>query len=355
MFTPLLAVLILPNSAIAGDEVLPELQPTLLVKTTATILDQDQSELADPGGYGDPENDPGFKVETVRMGFRGRDKTVKYGVTVGMSSPYDTVEEAQGGTPDLHIVDAYGGYSPVEDLWIVGGLQKVPVSREKLMASSDLSLSRRSAVSEWLAPSRDIGVVVDGRWSFIRSRVGIFNGGGDLRGDDNDGKLVAARLEGKFGEGNAYKTYGKVDGLLVSIGADGWMNSEQALTSTGYGVDVLFRFDGMAVLAEARFVSSEPKEDLIVVPGVLGETHSQGMMVQAGYTVGQLEPVVRFASFDDDDSVEDVGDVTEAMGGVTWHSAKDQVRAGVGYIARIERGPTKKDNDSVQAWFQLKL
>ena len=41
--------------------------------------------------------------------------------------------------------------------------------------------------------------------------------------------------------------------------------------------------------------------------------------------------------------------------GVTWHSEKDNVRAGVGYIARLERGPTKKENDAIQAWFQLKL
>jgi hypothetical protein len=45
----------------------------------------------------------------------------------------------------------------------------------------------------------------------------------------------------------------------------------------------------------------------------------------------------------------------EAMGGLTWHSKADQVRAGVGYTARLEGGPSKVDNDSIQAWFQLKL
>ena len=100
---------------------------------------------------------------------------------------------------------------------------------------------------------------------------------------------------------------------------------------------------------------SKPKDGLIDVPGVYVETKRQGMMVQAGYTVGNLEPAVRFSTFDDDKSVEDVGDVMEGMAGITWHSKADQVRAGVGYVARLERGPSKVENDAIQAWFQLKL
>ena len=351
----LAGMLLASSTAQAGADSLPELKPLLLVQTTAVLMDQDRAEVADPGGYGDPEDDMGFKLQTARIGFEGEDSTVKYGVTVGLSSPYDTVAEAQGATTELGIVDAYGGYAPMENLWIVGGLQKVPVSREQLMASHDLTFSRRAVPTTWLTPSRDLGVVVDGTWSFMRFRLGAFNGSGDLRGDDNKGKLVATRIEGQFGEGNTYQTYGAVDGLTLAVGADGWMNNETALESMGYGVDFIIRFQGLAVMGEARFAEAKPKEELIDVPGVFEETQRQGMSVQAGYTVGQIEPAVRFSTFDDDKSVEDVGDVMEGMTGLTWHSKQDQVRAGVGYILRLERGPSKKDNDAIQAWFQLKL
>ena len=355
MSLPFLGALLASNAVHAGSESLPEVKPLLLVKTTAVLMDQDRKGIADPGGYGDPEDDLGFKLQTVRMGFEGSNSTVKYGVTVGLSSPYDTVQEAQGASTDLGIVDAYGGYSPVENLWIIGGLQKVPVSREHLMASHSLTFSRRAIPTEWLTPSRDLGVVIDSTWEFMRFRVGAFNGSGDLRGDDNNGKLVASRIEGQLGDGNAYETYGEVDGLTLAVGVDGWMNNETALKSNGYGVDFLIRFQGLAVLGEARYAEAKPKDGLLVVPGVFDKTERQGMSVQAGYTIGQIEPAVRFSTFDDDQSVEDVGDVMEGMGGVTWHSQKDQVRAGVGYIARLERGPAKKENDGIQAWFQLKL
>lgn len=352
---PFVGVLLASTAAHAGTDALPEVKPLLLVQTTAVLMDQDQSQVADPGGYGDPEDDMGFKLQTARLGFEGENKTVKYGVTVGLSSPYDTVAEAQGASTDLSIVDAYGGYAPLENLWIVGGLQKVPVSREQLISSQDLTLSRRAVPATWLAPSRDLGVVIDSTWSFMRFRLGAFNGSGDLRGDDNKGKLVAARIEGQYGDGDAYQTYGEVDGLTLAVGVDGWMNDETALKSSGYGVDFMIRFQGLAVMGEARFADAKPKEDLIDVPGVFDETKRQGMSVQAGYTVGQIEPALRFSTFDDDKSVEDVGDIMEGMAGMTWHSKKDDVRAGIGYITRLERGPAKKDNDSIQAWFQLNL
>ena len=352
---PFLGVLLASSAAQAGADTLPEVKPLLLVQTTAILMDQDRKEMADPGGYGDPEDDMGFKLQTARLGFEGSNATVKYGVTVGLSSPYDSVTEAQGASTDLGIVDAYGGYAPIEDLWIVGGLQKVPVSREQLMSSHDLTFSRRAVPTKWLTPSRDLGVVIDSTWSFMRFRLGAFNGSGDLRGDDNKGKLVATRVEGQFGDGDAFQTFGNVDGLTLAVGVDGWMNDETALETTGYGIDFMIRFEGLAVMGEARFAEAQPKDGLIDIPAVFDVTKRQGMTVQAGYTIGQIEPAVRFSTFDDDKDVEDVGDVMEGMTGVTWHSEKDNVRAGVGYIARLERGPTKKENDAIQAWFQLKL
>jgi len=351
----MLSVLFLGANAQAADGLLPELQPGLLVQTTATLFDQDNKGVADPGGYGDPEDDVGFKLRRLRLGFVGENDRVKYGVQVGMSTPFDAVKEAQGATADLEVVDAYGGYSPTESLWVIGGLQKVPVSREKLMAGSQLALNERSIGAEWLAPGRDLGLVLDSHWKNLRFRVGVFNGSGDLRGDDNSGKLVAGRIEAKTGKASAYRTYGVVDALMISGAVDAWMNDQTAVKSSGAGVDFLLRFKGIALLTEARVAEAKPKDDLVDVPGVFSETKRQGMMVQIGYTVSSFEPVARFSTFDDDKSVEDVGDVMEAMAGMTWHSEADQVRAGLGYVARLERGPSKVENDSVRVWFQLKI
>ena len=82
--------------------------------------------MADPGGYGDPEDDMGFKLQTARLGFEGSNATVKYGVTVGLSSPYDSVAEAQGASTDLGIVDAYGGYALIKTSGSLAACRRSP-------------------------------------------------------------------------------------------------------------------------------------------------------------------------------------------------------------------------------------
>jgi hypothetical protein len=355
MSLSLLSLLFVSAPAHAGDEVLPAPKPMLLVQTWATLMDQDQGVVADPGGYGDPEDDPGFKMRRVRMGFEGKNDQVKYGVTAGMSSAYDAVAASRGHDAHLDLVDAYGGFSPAKGVWMVGGVQKVPVSREALISSGNLTFTERAVSTEWLTPGRDIGAVIDGRWKAFRLRVGAFNGSGDLQGDDNNGKLLAARAEGSIGSGKTYRTFGTVDELTIGVGVDGWMNDQVAVKTQGMGADIIVRFEGLALLAEARMVSAAPKEDLVVTPGVFAETSRQGVMAQLGYTVGSLEPAVRFSTLDDDTNIEDSGDVSEILGGVTWHSDKDQVRAGAGYAVRNETGGNVVPNDTLRAWFQFKL
>jgi hypothetical protein len=350
--TPLL---LLTLTAFADGPELPAPRPTALVQSWITLMDQDTNPVADPGGYGDPEDDPGFKIRRARLGFEGSDDHLVYGVTLGVSSPFDGVDASMGGSTSVQLLDAYGGWSPYKGLWLVGGQQKVPVSREQLIASGDLVFTERAVSSHWLNPGRDVGVVADYSKSIARLRVGVFNGGGDFTGDSDAGKLFSARAEVNLGDANTYQTYGSVDGYAVGIGVDGFANSTRAVNAMGGGADLAFRMKGLAVLMEARFTQVAPVTDLAVVPGVLTETQRQGGMVQLGYTVGAWEPAVRYTMFDDNTDAEDGGDVAEALGGVTYHCAQDRVRAGLGYVMRTEADTRVIPNDSVRAWFQVKL
>ncbi len=350
--TPLL---LLTLTAHANETSLPAAQGTALIQSWVTLIDQDSQTVADPAGYGDPEDDPGFKLNRARLGLQGADDQLQYGVTVGVSSPFDGVEASQGGSTSVQIVDAYGGWSPQENLWLVGGQQKVPVSREQLINSGDLVFTQRAVSTHWLSPGRDLGVVVDYRLSIARLRIGAFNGGGDFTGDSDAGKLYSARAEIELGEANTYQSFGVVDGWALGVGLDGYSNSTRSVSAMGGGADIAFRLRGLAILAEARVASVAPQEDLAVVPGVLSETERQGAMVQLGYTLGNLEPAVRYTLLDDHTDVEDSGDVSEAQAGVTYHCAQDRVRAGLGYVMRTEKGGSPVANDTVRAWFQVKL
>ena len=355
MFLSVLSLLITPTAAADGSTGLPPAEVTGLVQTWVTGFDQDEEAVADPGTYGDPEDDAGFKLRRVRLGIQGKSSSVKYGITVGAAAPFDVVAENQGASFDLGLVDTYGGYAPIEGLWITGGLQKVPVSREALTASSNLGLTDRAVSTHWLTPGRDLGAVVDYRWKQVRARFGAFNGGGDLTGDDNEGKLYAGRLEVKLGEGAVYRTYGTVDGVTAGVAVDGWVNSDAAVSTQALGADFIIRAGGLAVLSEARMVRSAPKDDLERMPGVFSDTTRQGAMVQLGYTVRRVEPIVRYSLLDDNVDSENGGDVSELMSGATWHGQGDAVRAGLGYALRMEGGPNTIQNDTVRAWLQLKI
>ena len=363
MLNPILLLVAASNVAQAEEKRLGA-DTVGLVQTWLTVLDQDTDEVAEPAGYGDPEDDPGVKVRRARFGLEGKEGSVKYGLLVGVSTPYDSL----GGDADetVGLVDAYGGWQPLADagplaeLWLVAGIQKVPVSREMLMSAGELALGDRSVATEWLAPGRDAGLMLDASMGgedslAVRLRVGGFNGNGSALGDDDAGKMVAARAEIVQGPGDTYETWGSVDGFTIGVAGDFWMDSSLSTDTTGFGGDVLTRVGGLALLIEAHMVNLVPTNSDIDLPGVMAATSRLGGVAQLGYTIGNLEPVARFSMFDDHTELEDNGDVGEAMAGLTWHAMEDTIRVGGGWITRLELAGAPASNDTARLWLQLKL
>lgn len=81
------------------------------------------------------------------------------------------------------------------------GQFKVPFSLENLTSSGSLDTINRSRTVELLCPGqdnkakgRDIGISLDGEWSSLKYTLGLFNGAGINRKDDNEQKDLAVRL-----------------------------------------------------------------------------------------------------------------------------------------------------------------
>ena len=146
-----------------------------------TVWDMDEDPQADPATYGDPEDDVGFKLRRVRIGLDGTQSGIDYVVTIGTEARYDALEPA---TETIGLEDALVVAHPYEQAAVTIGFQKVPVGREQLISSTELALSERAVLSEWLVPGRDVGVT--GEWTLgaPRFRVGIYNGNGSILGDD---------------------------------------------------------------------------------------------------------------------------------------------------------------------------
>ena len=338
----------------------PQLYGLLQVWVTAWDFDVDPN--ADPASYGDPEDDPGFKIRRARLGLTGESDQVRYGLIVGTSSPFDALldqsSDRVGG--DVDIVDASAGVALTKGLWLDAGVQKVPVSRDLLISSGQLALSERAVSSEWLAPGRDVGLLLDGNLGEGdalrgRLRAGAFNGNSALLGDDNAGKLIAARAELGLGPGDTYQTWGKVDGFSLGLAADGYWDEDIATRTVGFGGDAMIRVAGLAVMLEGRAATLAPTQTDIAVPDVLASVMRIGGLAQVGYSLGAFEPAARFSLFDDDTDATDNGDVAEVLVGGTWHGPQDGVRAGLGYVLRMEMGGATTANDTVRLWTQLAL
>lgn len=354
----LLSSLLMVRAALADDAAspIPTPEPIGAVQVWMTAYDQDTDPTADPAGYGDPEDDLGFKVRRARFGLQGEGSRLRYKLQAGASAPYDEVEAPTHESWEL--VDAMAGGSPVDGLWIDVGYMKAPVGRESLMSSSQLALGERSVQSEWLVPDRDAGLLATfetkGKTK-ARVRAGAFNGNSDPFGDTDGGLLAVGRAELVLGEGQTYRTFGVVEGVSLGVAGDGWYDVARSTTTVGYGGDVMLRVSGLAVLIEGHFSQITPTNSDLDVPGVLSETRRMGALAQVGWTAGHWEPAVRVSVFDDDRDSSDNGDVGDVLGGVTWHWKDDHVRVGGGYVLRMERGGASLANDTARLWVSLTL
>jgi hypothetical protein len=344
----------LVQSALAEDAI-ADPKPFGLLHMWTTVYDMDENEVADPAGYGDPEDDVGFKLRRARFGIGGKNELTRYRVSVGMSSPFDAT--LNRGSEDIDLVDAYFSWKAMEGLWVSAGVQKVPVSREQIMSSSNLVLSERAVASVWMVPNREVGLLGDYTLgmgtSNINIQAGVFNGNGSLLGDDNSGKLYAGRVEYTLGKG-VYRTFGKTDKPVIGIAVDGYLNQDIATQELGYGADIIVRASGVSVLGEFRMRSLTPTNTDIDSPAVLSETQQIGYLAQLGYSIGQFEPALRYSYFDDNVDLVNAGDGKELSAGVTWHNKTDSVRIGSSYVLRLEDDSYAVANDTVRLWMMLR-
>lgn len=131
----------------------------------------------------------GFRIKRARVGLKGEIlKNINYSLQVDV-------------TKSTILLDARVGISFSPQTELNFGQFKVPFSLESLTSTSLLDTINRSQTVEKLCPGRDIGaggrdigVTFSGRASWVEYALGIFNGSGINKTDDNDKKDIAVRL-----------------------------------------------------------------------------------------------------------------------------------------------------------------
>lgn len=343
------------ESGICGESCkAPRVEPTGLLQVWATAWDQDQQDQADPAGYGDPEDDMGFKVRRGRIGMEGQvTGSLDFAVVFGVASPYDTWKASN---EDVGLVDGYLGYTR-GGFRVSAGQQKAPYGREQLVSARQLVFTERAVSTEYLSPDRETGLVAGYAWKGLQVRAGAFNGSGSFLGNETTGMMFVGRAEYSVQPDLAYETWGKVDGLVLGVGANGLYNDDLSTRTVGFGGDLIVRVAGLALLVQADHQTLSPADTTAASPDVMVETPRMGGMAQVGYSLGAFEPAVRVSMFDDrvDADAKDAGDVMELYGGVTWHVADDFGRVGAGYVHRSEGGSWELPNDTIRLWTQVQF
>ena len=144
------------------------------------------------GRYEPGQGEGGFSVGNARIQVFGElDRTFGYQVQANFAR-----------TPALLDANLYYRFSPKATL--KAGLFKTPFSYEYLMSAAATDFVRRATVVGQLAPNRQVGMQLGGRFSddTFRYRAGVFNGNSyGIAGNTDDNLMYTGRLEGHFQTG----------------------------------------------------------------------------------------------------------------------------------------------------------
>jgi len=371
MRAALLLLAALPVAAHAGDDDASkaEITPLVQLQMWGTGYDQDQADQADGAGYGDPEHDVGFNLRRARVGLEGHKGALDFQLDFGLSAPYDAVRADGRPSPRFAFANAFARGTVVAGPGTGRasfGVVRVPFTRERLMSSRELTFQERAVGIAWIGPSQDLGVLLDYELDVgLRAQAGVYNGGGNVFGDDNGGLLVAGRLE--YARGDTYRTYGEAeDGIDLGVGVAGYWNDDVATDEVAAELDALVRIYRLTILVEAatRFIS--PGDSSIDLPDAFDPTQQLGLTGQVSYWIpigedvgtpaarSAIEAAARVGTFDDNMALSDNGDVLILHAGATWRNVTGGVDMGAGFIHREELGGRGIPNDTVRIWGQLR-
>ncbi|MFB0566343.1 MAG: porin [Candidatus Aminicenantaceae bacterium] len=230
------------------------------------------------------------------------------------------------------LLDAHVGIDFVSQAKLSFGQFKVPFSLENLTSSSALDTINRSLTVEKLCPGRDIGskgrdigVAIKGRLSEIEYTVGIFNGSGINKTDDNDRKDIAGRFVFHLFRNLSF-------GLSYYNGRYGFHPGDPAVKRNRSGIDIIFVQQEFSIKGEYIFARDD-------------QTEKYGWYLQGGYFImpEKIQAIVRYDSFDKNkDTREDRIDVI--IFGMNWFFS-NKTKFQINY--EYHKGESEEDSGNV--------
>jgi phosphate-selective porin OprO and OprP len=284
-----------------------------------------------------------FTFERVRLGVQG---AIPYDF-----SYYAVIELSpfMDANRNPYLLDAFVTYNRFKWARVSVGSFKTPLGLETNTACNDMiTIFRSTAVMQMVAPFRDMGMVFMGgdHETKIQYQLGLMNGSGLKRFDNNRKKDIVARL-----------LYKPVDFLQIGgsfrTGYPSYNNDDDSRTT--FGGEIKATYNGFTFMGEYIMDEGDYNRDLGGGCGgeliTLGEERSGGWAAIAYRTKWDVEPVFKFDFFDSGNA-QDYKE-TNLTFGVNYFF-NDWTRLQVNYVYRTEE-PTDFKNDRFVIQLQAKF
>ncbi|MBI3894448.1 MAG: hypothetical protein HY313_00815 [Acidobacteria bacterium] len=227
---------------------------------------------------------------------------------------------------------------------IVMGQFKAPFGLQQFTSSGRQQFVDRAITDGKFTPGRDMGVMLSGTAASqkLGYAIGIFNGAGESRLQNNQNHLVTGRVfVNPLGAYSLSEGSGDVNGSVLHLGF-GALTGTQIRGRTAAGVfqnpdnqtayDVEFAFKAPWIFSTAEyFWMTDEQQNPVAGPDI----ESQGYHAQIGFMVVPriVELGVRYAQVDGDRDVDD-STLSEIRGvlGYYWHGHNAKIQADVGKL-----------------------
>lgn len=304
-----------------------------------------------------------FKVATARVKFSG-DMPLKFKYALQLA-----FERANGATTQQNsaLYDLLLTFAPLQEFNVTAGQFQIPAGAEAHTPTDAMDLANRyNAQDRILNPgtNHDVGVMVSGRALDKRLyyAAGMFNGNGaNYVANDDGNHLYSARVEGvplrwNVGGWDSELSVG-VDGMWKRTNNDpsSWRQTDLAATTfnepfdrTVWGANAAIKAGPAALKGE--YIQGKLKGRLNNDP----VKNAEGWYLQGGVKVlkGALEPLVRYQTYDPDDSVVNNKDIEWTTLGLNWFIKGQNLRLLANYTFKTEKASCY-DNDEFVTQLQL--
>ncbi|WP_437548092.1 porin [Sorangium sp. So ce367] len=314
---------------------------------------------------GDVAEGQGFRLRRARVGFAGR---------LAGYVPFAVSGELAGGADgSARLSEAWIGYAhfPFANLYF--GAHDVPFSRSAMAGAGEGALVERPLAVRAMAPSRQVGLHVEGhfRGRAFSYFAGMFNG--FQRSD----QFFAGYVENAASFGNRFDHIAyvarlateplgplprsvqdlAVSRLRVGAGASYFFSDGGTRDIHGIGADLLVQAAGAHALAELLWNQSDPESTPTQPLGQLAPVTSVGLVGEVGYFVRRIKLGVsaRFEWLDPNLDLSDETDSWALTAGASYHFIDNTLKAQADFTHRQERHGIALDNDAVALQLQLNL